>query len=44
MKADEAAAKSDSLSEAGSLDASAKANIFDDLHPEGFEATDLKVG
>ena len=44
MKADKATTVDDALSEAGSLDAAAETDVFDDLHAERFEATDLLVG
>ncbi len=36
--------KAEALCEAGAFDAAAEADVFDDLHAEGFEAADGEIG
>ena len=44
MDVDQSTTEGYALGEAGSLDAAAKADVFDDLHAEGFEAADVEIG
>ena len=44
MNADEVGTGGDALAEAGSLDAAADGEVFDDLHAERFVAADLLIG
>jgi hypothetical protein len=44
VDAGKAASEGDALGETGTLDAAAKADVFDDLHAEGFETAEVEVG
>src|ERR1700750_2656666 len=43
MEADETASEGDALGEADVFDATSEAEVFNDLHAEGLEASDLHV-